>query len=263
MTLATVDADGRPAARYVLLRGLDERGFCFFTNYRSAKARELEAHPHAALTFGWLQVHRSVRVEGLGGAPARGRERRLLRRAPARGAHQRVGVAAERGHLLARGARARRRGRRAALRGRRGPAPAALGRLPRAPRAHRAVAGARGAPARSPALRARRRRLAHRAPRPVGLRGRRRCRGRRCRGRRGRRSRGWRGDKRGRVGQARGLVEAVVLRELVGLRLHRVGRGVLARALAAAGAPGGVGAEADGQRGRPGRARSARRPSPS
>ena len=64
MTLATVDADGRPTARYVLLRGLDERGFCFFTNYRSAKARELEANPHAALTFGWLQVHRSVRVEG-------------------------------------------------------------------------------------------------------------------------------------------------------------------------------------------------------
>jgi pyridoxamine 5'-phosphate oxidase len=64
MTLATVDADGRPRARYVLLRGLDERGFCFFTNYRSAKARELAASPRAALTFGWLQVHRSVRVEG-------------------------------------------------------------------------------------------------------------------------------------------------------------------------------------------------------
>jgi pyridoxamine 5'-phosphate oxidase len=64
MTLATVDAGGRPRARYVLLRGLDERGFCFFTNYRSAKARELEANPNAALTFGWLQVHRSVRVEG-------------------------------------------------------------------------------------------------------------------------------------------------------------------------------------------------------
>jgi pyridoxamine 5'-phosphate oxidase len=64
MTLATIDADGRPRARYVLLRGLDERGLCFFTNYRSAKARELEASPRAALTFGWLQVHRSVRVEG-------------------------------------------------------------------------------------------------------------------------------------------------------------------------------------------------------
>jgi pyridoxamine 5'-phosphate oxidase len=64
MTVATVDADGRPAARYVLLRGLDERGYCFYTNYRSAKARALAAHPYAALTFGWLQIHRSVRVEG-------------------------------------------------------------------------------------------------------------------------------------------------------------------------------------------------------
>ena len=80
MTLATVDADGRPRARYVLLRGLDERGFCFFTNYRSAKARELEAHPHAALTFGWLQVHRSVRVEGTAERLPERRERRLLRR---------------------------------------------------------------------------------------------------------------------------------------------------------------------------------------
>jgi pyridoxamine 5'-phosphate oxidase len=64
MTLATVDAGGGPRARYVLLRGLDERGFCFYTNYHSAKARELEGNPRAALTFGWLQVHRSVRVEG-------------------------------------------------------------------------------------------------------------------------------------------------------------------------------------------------------
>ena len=64
MTLSTVDADGRPQSRYVLLRGLDERGFSFFTNYHSAKARALAAHPFAALTFGWLQLHRSVRVEG-------------------------------------------------------------------------------------------------------------------------------------------------------------------------------------------------------
>lgn len=64
MTVSTVDADGRPAARYVLLRGLDEHGFRFYTNYRSAKARALQANPQAALTFGWLQIHRSVRVEG-------------------------------------------------------------------------------------------------------------------------------------------------------------------------------------------------------
>ena len=64
MTVSTVGADGRPSSRYVLLRGLDERGYCFYTNYRSAKARALDAHPFAALTFGWLQIHRSVRVEG-------------------------------------------------------------------------------------------------------------------------------------------------------------------------------------------------------
>jgi pyridoxamine 5'-phosphate oxidase len=64
MTVSTVGADGRPSSRYVLLRGLDQRGYCFYTNYRSAKARALDAHPYAALTFGWLQIHRSVRVEG-------------------------------------------------------------------------------------------------------------------------------------------------------------------------------------------------------
>jgi pyridoxamine 5'-phosphate oxidase len=53
-----------PASRYVLLRGVDERGFRFFTNYRSAKARELEADPAVALSFGWLPLHRSVRVNG-------------------------------------------------------------------------------------------------------------------------------------------------------------------------------------------------------
>jgi pyridoxamine 5'-phosphate oxidase len=64
MTVSTVDADGRPASRFVLLRGLDDRGFSFFTNYESAKGRQLAANPHAALTFGWLTLHRSVRVEG-------------------------------------------------------------------------------------------------------------------------------------------------------------------------------------------------------
>ena len=64
MTLSTVDDRGRPASRFVLLRGLDDRGFSFFTNYESAKARALAQRPHAALTFGWLPLHRSVRVEG-------------------------------------------------------------------------------------------------------------------------------------------------------------------------------------------------------
>ena len=64
MTLSTVDADGRPSARYMLLRGVDERGFRFFTNYGSAKARDLEANPHAALTWGWVEQHRTIRAIG-------------------------------------------------------------------------------------------------------------------------------------------------------------------------------------------------------
>ena len=64
MTLATVDDMGRPSSRYVLLRGVDERGFRFFTSYRSAKARDLDARPHAALTWGWVEQHRSVRATG-------------------------------------------------------------------------------------------------------------------------------------------------------------------------------------------------------
>jgi pyridoxamine 5'-phosphate oxidase len=64
MTLATATPDGRPSARTVLLRGLDERGFAFFTNYDSRKGRELEANPLAALVFYWTELERQVRVEG-------------------------------------------------------------------------------------------------------------------------------------------------------------------------------------------------------
>jgi pyridoxamine 5'-phosphate oxidase len=64
MTLATVAADGAPHARVVYLRGLDERGFAFFTNYESSKGRDLEAAPRAALVFFWPLLHRQVRVEG-------------------------------------------------------------------------------------------------------------------------------------------------------------------------------------------------------
>jgi pyridoxamine 5'-phosphate oxidase len=64
MTLATATPDGRPSARMVLLKGLDEQGFVFFTNYESRKAGELEANPWAALVFFWVEFHRQVRVEG-------------------------------------------------------------------------------------------------------------------------------------------------------------------------------------------------------
>nr|WP_298403516.1 pyridoxamine 5'-phosphate oxidase [uncultured Chloroflexus sp.] len=64
MTLATIDPDGRPSARMVLLKGIDERGFVFFTNYESRKGRALAAHPAVALVFYWPELERQVRVEG-------------------------------------------------------------------------------------------------------------------------------------------------------------------------------------------------------
>ncbi|QDV37912.1 pyridoxamine 5'-phosphate oxidase [Tautonia plasticadhaerens] len=64
MTLATASAGGRPSARVVLLRGVDGRGFRFFTNYRSHKGRDLESNPFACLLFDWHEVERQVRVEG-------------------------------------------------------------------------------------------------------------------------------------------------------------------------------------------------------
>lgn len=64
MTLATADAKGRPAARIVLLKGMDPRGFVFYTNYRSRKGKELAENPQAALTFLWKELERQVRIEG-------------------------------------------------------------------------------------------------------------------------------------------------------------------------------------------------------
>ncbi|HSN88132.1 MAG TPA: pyridoxamine 5'-phosphate oxidase [Thermoanaerobaculia bacterium] len=64
MTLATADREGRPSARIVLLKGYDERGFVFFTNYGSRKGRDLEENPRAALVFYWPDFDRQVRVEG-------------------------------------------------------------------------------------------------------------------------------------------------------------------------------------------------------
>ena len=64
MTLATVDSQGRPSARIVLIKGVDERGFVFFTNYESRKGRELAANPAASLLFHWIELERQVRIEG-------------------------------------------------------------------------------------------------------------------------------------------------------------------------------------------------------
>lgn len=64
MTLATADREGRPSARVVLLKGCDERGFVFYSNYESRKGRDLAENPRAALLFYWADFERQVRIEG-------------------------------------------------------------------------------------------------------------------------------------------------------------------------------------------------------
>ena len=71
MTLATADREGRPSARVVLLKEVDERGFVFYTNYESRKGRELLENPRAALVFYWGAMDRQVRVEGTVGKTSR------------------------------------------------------------------------------------------------------------------------------------------------------------------------------------------------
>ncbi len=65
MTLATASPDGHPSARIVLLKGFDERGFVFFSNYESTKGRELASNPRAALVFYWFELERQVRITGV------------------------------------------------------------------------------------------------------------------------------------------------------------------------------------------------------
>ncbi len=65
MTVATVDAEGRPSARILLIKGVDERGFVFYTNYESRKGRELAGNPYASLLFHWIELERQVRIEGV------------------------------------------------------------------------------------------------------------------------------------------------------------------------------------------------------
>jgi len=67
MSLATAGPDGQPSGRHVLLKAYDERGFVFYTNYGSRKAKELDENPRAALTFHWPVLQRQVRIEGVVG----------------------------------------------------------------------------------------------------------------------------------------------------------------------------------------------------
>lgn len=65
MTFATADSDGKPSARIVLLKGFDENGFVFYTNYDSKKAKDLIENPQAAVVFFWAELERQVRIEGI------------------------------------------------------------------------------------------------------------------------------------------------------------------------------------------------------
>ena len=65
MTVATSTPDGRPSARMLLIKGVDERGFVFYTNYESRKGQELAGNPYAALVFYWAELERQVRIEGV------------------------------------------------------------------------------------------------------------------------------------------------------------------------------------------------------
>jgi pyridoxamine 5'-phosphate oxidase len=65
MSLATATPEGKPSVRIVLLKGIDEHGFSFFTNYDSEKARDLAANPYAALAFYWVKLERQVRINGM------------------------------------------------------------------------------------------------------------------------------------------------------------------------------------------------------
>jgi pyridoxamine 5'-phosphate oxidase len=65
MNLSTVSSQGKPSSRILLLKGFDERGFVFYSNYESRKALELQNNPCAAITFLWLELYKQVRIEGV------------------------------------------------------------------------------------------------------------------------------------------------------------------------------------------------------
>ena len=164
MTLATATPDGRPSARMLLIKGVDERGFVFYTNYESRKGQELAGNPYAALVFYWAELERQVRIEGAveqvspAESDAYFHSRPLGSQLGAAASHQSQ-VLASRAELEQRVAELA-----AAHADRRAAAPAALGRLPRRAYGDRVLAGPAQPAARPPALPARRgRRMGDRA----------------------------------------------------------------------------------------------------
>ena len=167
MVLATADAEGRPSSRMVLLKGVDERGFVFYTNRASRKGVELAANPACALLFPWHPLERQVRVDGTVRLLDRAAVADYFARRPrgsqigAHASHQsrpvadRAELAAAYDELTARFEGAGRAGARG------------VGRLPRGPRGRRVLAGATRPDARPARLPAYRRRLDHRTTRSL------------------------------------------------------------------------------------------------
>ena len=163
MALATATPDGRPSVRIVLLRGYDERGFAFFTNYESRKGRELAANPLAALVFHWHDLERQVRIEGRVERVSAEESDAYFQSRPAGSrlgawASRQSEVIPDREVLEARMPRAR-----AAVSRRPDSPPRPLGRLPRHPRDHRVLARPSQPAARPAAVHGRRMGLADRA----------------------------------------------------------------------------------------------------
>ena len=116
MTVATVDATGAPNARVVLLRGVGPDGFRFYTNYDSAKGRDLAAHPRAALVLHWREQGRQVRVTGSVRRLDPDESVEYWRHRPRASRHQRLGLGPERADRRPRRARVRRGRRRGPVR---------------------------------------------------------------------------------------------------------------------------------------------------
>ena len=159
VTLATADARGRPSARMVLLRGADARGFAFFTNYTSRKARELSENPHAALCMHWPTLEEQIRIEGRVERVSDEESDEILEPA-ARQPDWRLGIGPEPGALVARYARPALRRGRAPVRWPPRDPPSLLGRLSPDPGPHGVLAGPRRSTPRSTRIRQGRHRLA-------------------------------------------------------------------------------------------------------
>ena len=147
VALATADANGRPSVRMVLLRGVDERGFVFHTNYKSRKARELDADPFASLCFHWPTLEEQIRIEGSVARLPDVESDAYFAGRP-RGSQLGAWTSAQSEILESREQFDQEHRHRSALRGPESSAPAVLGRVPHRPLTHRVLVRTNGQAAR-------------------------------------------------------------------------------------------------------------------